>query len=170
MAVIESEVQDAQESGKMRTGAAIEVERFLMNDMDHRVIGGRLAESWGIDTELQQVITHHHDVGDKAPGLLKLIRRHGGQLPLPLSCRGHSAPLPPVLHAHRQSGEEVHQAWRRRSGAGHPKRSSRTSLRSSAGFSPLLICRSWWTYELLQTRLYDRIAETATIGFLQLTG
>ena len=99
----------------MWTGAAIEVERFLMNDMDHRVIGGRLAESWGIDTELQQVITHHHDVGDKAPGLLKLIRRHGGQLPLPLSCRGHSAPLPPVLHAHRQSGEEVHQAWRRRS-------------------------------------------------------
>ena len=42
MAVIESEVQDAQESGKMWTGAAIEVERFLMNDMDHRVIGGRL--------------------------------------------------------------------------------------------------------------------------------
>ena len=57
----------------MWTGAAIEVERFLMNDMDHRVIGGRLAESWGIDTELQQVITHHHDVGENAPGLLKLI-------------------------------------------------------------------------------------------------
>ena len=27
----------------------------------------------GIDTELQQVITHHHDVGENAPGLLKLI-------------------------------------------------------------------------------------------------
>ena len=65
-----------------------------MNDMDHRVIGGRLAESWGIDTELQQVITHHHDVGDNAPGLLKLIRRHGGQLPLPLSCRDTQHPFP----------------------------------------------------------------------------
>ena len=29
MAAIESEVQDAQESGKMGTGAAIEIERFL---------------------------------------------------------------------------------------------------------------------------------------------
>ena len=29
MAVIESEVQDAQESGKMWAGAAIEIERFL---------------------------------------------------------------------------------------------------------------------------------------------
>ena len=100
----------------------------------------RLAESWGIDTELQEV-----------PRTLRVA-------------------LPPVLHAHRQSGEEVHQAWRRSSRAGHPKRSSRTSLRSSAGFNPLLICRSWWTYELLQTRLFDRTAETGTIGFLQLTG
>ena len=86
-----------------------------MNDMDHRVIGGRLAESWGIDTELQQVITHHHDVGENAPGLLKLIAptwRPAASSPI---LPGHSAPLPPVLHAHRQSGEEVHQAWRRRS-------------------------------------------------------
>ena len=40
-----------------------------MNDMDHRVIGGRQAESWGIDTALQQVITHHRN----APDLSKLI-------------------------------------------------------------------------------------------------
>ena len=73
MAVIESEVQDAQENGKMWTGTAIEVERFLMKDMDHQVIGGRLAQSWEIDSNLQQVIEHHHDVGENAPGLLKLI-------------------------------------------------------------------------------------------------
>ncbi|MBQ43452.1 MAG: hypothetical protein CME15_13450 [Gemmatimonadetes bacterium] len=40
---------------------------------------------------------------------------------------------------------------------------SRVSARcSSVGFGGL--------HELLQTRLYDRIAETATMGFLQLTG
>ena len=68
MAVIESEVHDAQENGKMWTGTAIEVERFLMKDMDHQVIGGRLAQSWEIDSNLQQVIEHHHEVGENAPG------------------------------------------------------------------------------------------------------
>ena len=44
-----------------------------MKDMDHQVIGGRLAEKWEVEPDLQQVITRHHDVGENSPDLLKLI-------------------------------------------------------------------------------------------------
>ncbi|MDA0333892.1 MAG: HDOD domain-containing protein [bacterium] len=73
MTLIEQEVQEAQSENKMWAHPVIEIERFLMKDLDHQVIGGRLADRWEVDENLRQVITHHHDVTENSPDLLKLV-------------------------------------------------------------------------------------------------
>ena len=73
MTLVEQEVQEAQAEDKMWAHQVIEIERFLMKDIDHQVIGGRLADRWEVDENLRQVIIHHHDVNEHSPDLLKLI-------------------------------------------------------------------------------------------------
>jgi len=73
MTLVEQEVQEAQAEDKVWAQQVIEIERFLMKDIDHQVIGGRLADRWEADKNLRQVIMHHHDVDEHSPDLLKLI-------------------------------------------------------------------------------------------------
>lgn len=73
MTLIEQEVQEAQAEDKMWAHPVVEIERFLMKDLDHQVIGGRLADRWEVDENMRQVIIHHHDVSEHSPDLLKLV-------------------------------------------------------------------------------------------------
>ncbi len=73
MTLVEQEVQEAQAEDKVWAHQVIEIERFLMKDIDHQVIGGRLADRWEANFNLRQVIIHHHDVNEHSPDLLKLI-------------------------------------------------------------------------------------------------
>lgn len=73
LTLVEQEVQEAKSQGRMWAHQTIAIERFLMKDMDHQVIGGRLAERWEVSAPTLQVITHHHDVGAHSPDLLKLV-------------------------------------------------------------------------------------------------
>jgi HD-like signal output (HDOD) protein len=72
-ALIEAEVQEQQEQGKLWAHAVVEIERFLMKDIDHQIIGGRLADRWEMAPEIQQVISHHHEPHEQSPPLLKLV-------------------------------------------------------------------------------------------------
>jgi len=72
-ALIEAEVQEQQEQGKLWAHAVIEIERFLMKDIDHQIIGGRLADRWEMAPEIQQVISHHHEPHEQSPPFLKLV-------------------------------------------------------------------------------------------------
>ncbi|MBT6146220.1 MAG: HDOD domain-containing protein [Gemmatimonadetes bacterium] len=72
MALIEEEVQEAQGEGKMWAHQVVSVERFLMKDLDHQVIGSRLAEKWEVDPSIQLAVANHHDVGEHAPSIVKL--------------------------------------------------------------------------------------------------
>jgi hypothetical protein len=53
--------------------SVLEIERFLMKDMDHQVIGSRLAEKWEMDPGIEQVIGHHHNIHEQSPPILKLV-------------------------------------------------------------------------------------------------
>ncbi len=72
-AVIESEVKEAEEGGHLWAHSTLAIERFLMQDIDHQIIGARLAEKWELPPALIQVIGHHHNVSENSPHLLKLI-------------------------------------------------------------------------------------------------
>ncbi|MFA6108718.1 MAG: HDOD domain-containing protein [Candidatus Latescibacterota bacterium] len=73
MALIEAEAAEQAQQGKLWARSVTEVERFLMKDMDHQVIGRRLAERWELDPGVQQVIGGHHDLRDRSPDLVKLV-------------------------------------------------------------------------------------------------
>ncbi|MFH1566617.1 MAG: HDOD domain-containing protein [Gemmatimonadota bacterium] len=73
LALIESEVQDARAQGKLWGRQVVQVEQFLMKDLDHQVIGGRLADRWEVEPPLQAVITRHHDIQVSSPGNVKLV-------------------------------------------------------------------------------------------------
>jgi len=71
--LIDSEFQDAQQADEIWAQSVIEIERFLMKDMDHQVIGSRLAEKWDMDPIIGQTIGHHHNIHEKSLPILKLI-------------------------------------------------------------------------------------------------
>jgi HD-like signal output (HDOD) protein len=71
--LIESEAQEAQESNELWAHSIIDIERFLMQDIDHQVIGSRLAEKWELSPGIIQVIGHHHDITEQSPDLLKIV-------------------------------------------------------------------------------------------------
>lgn len=73
LSLVEEEAQTAQNEDRLWANQVIEIERFLMKDLDHQVIGGRLAERWEVDESVRQVIIHHHDVSEHSPDLLKVI-------------------------------------------------------------------------------------------------
>ncbi|MFC1526182.1 HDOD domain-containing protein, partial [Candidatus Latescibacterota bacterium] len=73
LTLIESEVQDAQAQGKLWSRQVVDVERFLMKDLDHQVIGGRLAEKWEVDPPVAAVLTRHHDIQEHSPDIAKLV-------------------------------------------------------------------------------------------------
>ncbi len=73
MALVEQEVQEAQAANQMWAHQVVEIERFLMTDIDHQSIGIRLADRWEFDASIQQVIANHHQVAEHAPTIIKLI-------------------------------------------------------------------------------------------------
>jgi HD-like signal output (HDOD) protein len=101
MALIESETQQAQEEGHLWAHSVLEVERFLMQDIDHQVIGGRLAERWEMPTEIQQVISRHHETNEQSPPLLKLVAlaNLAGSMLFPYPATDQQHPFP-QLFAH----------------------------------------------------------------------
>ena len=72
-ALIEAELEENEAEGKLWAHSVIDIERFLMKDIDHQVIGGRLANKWELDAAIELVITHHHDIQEHSPDLLKLV-------------------------------------------------------------------------------------------------
>ena len=71
--LIDSEVEEAKSEDKLWANSIIDIERFLMKDMDHQVIGSRLAEKWEMDPGIEQVIGHHHNIHEQSPPILKLV-------------------------------------------------------------------------------------------------
>ena len=72
-ALIDAELEEAQAEDKLWAHSVIEIERFLMKDIDHQVTGGRLAKKWELDAGIELVIMHHHDIQEHSPDLLKLV-------------------------------------------------------------------------------------------------
>jgi len=71
--IVEHSIQDHESRGEIWAESCRSIERGLLHDMDHQVIGGRIAKRWGLAPSLQQVIAQHHDVTRKSPGLLKIV-------------------------------------------------------------------------------------------------
>ena len=71
--LIASEVEQANSEKQLWAHSVIDIERFLMKDIDHQVIGSRLAEKWELDPSIQQVITQHHDLQEQTLDLIKLV-------------------------------------------------------------------------------------------------
>ena len=74
-ALIDAEVEESldAEGDKLWARTALDIERFLMKDIDHQVIGNRLALKWELEDPVRQVISHHHDIVDHSSSLLKLV-------------------------------------------------------------------------------------------------
>tara|TARA_B100000686_G_C16768386_1_gene963367 strand:+ start:907 stop:2487 length:1581 start_codon:yes stop_codon:yes gene_type:complete len=72
-ALIESEVQEAQNQGHLWAKEVLEIERFLMKDIDHQIIGHRIAEKWELDESIKEVIATHHKITENSADLIKLI-------------------------------------------------------------------------------------------------
>jgi HD-like signal output (HDOD) protein len=71
--LIESEAEEAKSNGELWAKGVIDVERFLMKDIDHQVIGARLADKWELEPGITQVVGHHHTIHEQSPDLLKLV-------------------------------------------------------------------------------------------------
>jgi HD-like signal output (HDOD) protein len=71
--LIESEAEEAKSNGEIWAKGVIDVERFLMKDIDHQVIGARLADKWELEPGIAQVVGHHHTIHENSPHILKLV-------------------------------------------------------------------------------------------------
>ena len=95
--VIDVEFQEQKAAGKLWAHSVLDIERFLMKDMDHQIIGHRLAETWELDPDIQLVIGHHHEIQENSPDLLKLIAladlAASTLFPYPATADQHPLPL-----------------------------------------------------------------------------
>ena len=71
--VIESGSKEAEAEGNLWAQSSKSIERSLMKDMDHEIIGGRIARRWGLDTSVQDVVRGHHQVRRASSDLVKLV-------------------------------------------------------------------------------------------------
>jgi HD-like signal output (HDOD) protein len=71
--LIAAGVKDDMGQGKLWAQPTTEIERLLMQDIDHQVIGYRLAKRWELDEKTCRVIGFHHDLEERSANLLKLI-------------------------------------------------------------------------------------------------
>jgi len=97
MALINAEFKEAQEAGKLWAHSEEEIERFLMGDIDHQVIGYRLAKRWELDEKVCDVIGFHHEIQENSSNLLKIIGladlAAGALFPYPATEEQHPLPL-----------------------------------------------------------------------------
>jgi len=59
-AIIEEEVAEQKAQGTAYAHSTITIERSLMRDMDHQILGQRIAERWELEHWIQEVIGRHH--------------------------------------------------------------------------------------------------------------
>jgi HD-like signal output (HDOD) protein len=71
--IVDQSMEEHGSRGEIWAESCRSIERGLMQDMDHQLIGSRIAKRWGLAPWLQQVVAQHHDVSRKAPGLLKIV-------------------------------------------------------------------------------------------------
>jgi HD-like signal output (HDOD) protein len=94
--LIDAEFEETEE-GKMWARPPIDIERFLMKDIDHQVIGNRLALKWELEDEVRQIIAHHHDIVEHSSPLLKLVAlanlAASSLFPYPATDEQHPLPL-----------------------------------------------------------------------------
>lgn len=70
--LISEEVREQDQQGKLWASSVDHIERFLMVDIDHQVIGHRLARQWEMEEHLCEVIGFHHAPQETSSNLLKL--------------------------------------------------------------------------------------------------
>lgn len=73
VALINAEVKEAQDEGKLWAHALPDLEHILMGDIDHQIIGYRLAKKWEMDDKTCQVVGGHHSVQARDPNLSKAV-------------------------------------------------------------------------------------------------
>jgi putative nucleotidyltransferase with HDIG domain len=71
--IVEAGVKEKDGEGKLWAESTIALEHSLMGDMDHQVVGGRIARKWNVDASLQEVITQHHNVRRTSAPLTRLV-------------------------------------------------------------------------------------------------
>jgi len=71
--LIAEEVREQDQQGKLWASSVDQIERFLMVDIDHQVIGHRLAQQWEMDAKVCEVIGFHHAPQETSSNLLKLM-------------------------------------------------------------------------------------------------
>ena len=174
-ALIESEVREQQGEGQMWAHSVSDIERFLMKDLDHQSIGGRLAEKWELDPTIQLVISRHHEVQEHSPDLLKLVAlaNLAGSMLFPYPATEAQHPFPLLV-------EKIKEGVRKR--AGKNLAEDVAAVISEDIFEDLVdvlnrlqIPSHVWeiidfrTFFQLSYMLAPRI-QSAAIGFLQQTG
>ena len=116
LALVNAEVDEQRNQSKLWAPSLIGIERFLTKDMDHQVIGGRLADRWELEPGIQQVISHHHDIHERSPDLLKLVAlanlASSTLFPYPVTDKQH--PFPQLF-------ERIEKAIKKKAGKNLPE-------------------------------------------------
>jgi HD-like signal output (HDOD) protein len=68
--IVKAEIQEHEASGSFWARPIAEIERLLMKDFDHLVIGDRVAERWELDELPRLLVREHHGVTADAPAPL----------------------------------------------------------------------------------------------------
>ena len=174
LALIESDVQEAQEADKIWAKDVIEIERMLMKDIDHQVIGGRLAEKWEVTDTMRAVITRHHDIQEHSPDIIKLV----GFANIGANCL-YPYPATDDQHPFPQLFERLDKAVKKstKQGAAAVEEAINEEIFEDLVdiISRVGISNHLW--ELVDFKTYFKLSylvapkiKSATIGFLQQTG
>jgi HD-like signal output (HDOD) protein len=71
--LIRSGLEQAEAEGRVWAESSKKLERTLMTDIDHEIIGGRIARRWGLDPRVQEVVRGHHEVRRSSSDIMKLV-------------------------------------------------------------------------------------------------
>ena len=174
MAVIESEVQEAQAENKLWANNVIDIERLLMKDLDHQVIGGRIAEKWEVDQSLQTVVTRLHDIQEHSPDIVKVVALAN----IAANCL-FTYPATETQHPFPQLFARIDQAVKKSSKSGGEAVEEAINEEIFEDLVDVLnrLKIPSFLWELVDFRTFFKVAyilapkiKAATIGFLQQTG
>jgi len=71
--IVATGVRRGEETGGLWADPPLRVERSLMTDLDHQIVGGRLARRWGLAPVMQEVVAQHHSVRRTSSPLTRLV-------------------------------------------------------------------------------------------------
>lgn len=115
--LIDSEAEEERAKKRLWARSVLDIERFLMKDIDHQVIGGRLAEHWQLPEGTRLAVAHHHDVTPESPPLLKLtsLANLAASTLFPFPATAEQHPFPQLLDlidkaAKKKPGKTLSQA------------------------------------------------------------